>query len=189
MEAVKIMPESDYALLKQIVEEYLPGTSPDNLKKICAKHPTAVVGYYIENKSVGVCYGLEIDNESFMLDGIAIVEPYNAAGRGGKLIAFFEQRVSDLGYKSISLGSADGYVERFYLKNGYTPVELKIYVEGEAWRDKCKNFKYPAVYTQAEGERTKLVIKVTDYPAMNKKEITEYYGGTHSFFVFEKKFI
>ena len=61
-----------------------------------------------------------------MLDGIAIVQPYNAVGRGGKLISLFEQCVSALGYKNISLGSADGYVERFYIKNGYTPVEMNL---------------------------------------------------------------
>ena len=187
MEAVKIIPESDYSVLKQIVDEYLPGTNLADLEKMCAQFPSAVVGYYIGDKMVGVCYGFEIDTENFMLDGIAIVQPHNAVGRGGKLIALFEQRVSALGYKNISLGSADGYVERFYLKNGYTPVELKVYVEGNEWESKSENYEYPVAYTQTENEYIKLVITVTDYYSMNKPEITAHYNGIHSFFVFEKK--
>ena len=116
MEIVKIIPESDYAALKQITDEYLPGTKLTDLEKMYKQFPSAVVGYYIDDKMIGVCYGFEIDKENFMLDGIAIVQPYNAVGRGGKLISLFEQCVSALGYKNISLGSADGYVERFYNK-------------------------------------------------------------------------
>ena len=182
METVKIIPKSDYPYLKQIAEEYL---SLSNLEKICEQFPSAVVGYYIGDKMVGVCYGVEINSENFMLDGIAIVQPYNAKGRGGKLISLFEQNVAALGYKNISLGSADGYVERFYIKNGYTPIELKIYSQDD-WKEKSENSKYPIAYTQKEGDKTKLVIKVIDYNSMNKAEITEYYNGTDSFFVFEK---
>jgi hypothetical protein len=187
MEAVKIIPESDYTALKQIVDEYLPGTNLTDLEKMCTQFPSTAVGYYIGDKMVGVCYGFEIDCENFMLDDIAIVQPHNAVGRGGKLIALFEQCVSALGYTNISLGSADGYVERFYLKNGYTPVELKVYVEGDEWKSKSENYKYPVAYTQTGGKYTKLVINVTDYHAMNQAEITKYYNGSHSFFVFEKK--
>ena len=186
METIKIIPESDYDALRQIVGEYLPGTKLTELDKMCERFPSAVVGYYIGDKMVGVCYGFEIDCENFMLDGIAIVQPHNAAGRGGKLISLFEERVSAMGYKNISLGSADGYVERFYIKNGYSPVELKIYVEGSEWEHKARDYIYPVAYTQQEGERTKLVIKVTDYCRMDKAEIAAYYNGADAFFVFEK---
>jgi hypothetical protein len=186
VETVKVIPESDYEILRQIVDEYLPGTKLADLEKMCQQFPSAVVGYYIEDKMVGVCYGFEIDRENFTLDGIAIVQPYNALGRGGKLIALFEKCVSLLGYTNISLGSAGGYVERFYIKNGYVPVELKVYVECDKWKQKSKNYIFPVAYTQTEGERLKLVIMVTDYHAMNKTEITEYYNGRDSFFVFEK---
>ena len=179
METVKIIPKSDYDVLKSIANEYLSDT---NIEKICKHHPTTIVGYYINDTLIGVCYGMEIDSENFMLDGIAIVCPYNAKGRGGKLISMFEKCVFALGYKKISLGSAGDYVERFYIKNGYTPIELKIYVDN----DNLKDRKYPIAYTQQEGERTKLVINVTDYCNMNKREIEEYYNGTDSFFVFEK---
>jgi hypothetical protein len=187
METVKIIPESGYEVLRQITNEYLPGTNLGSLDEMCKNFPSTIVGYYISDKMIGVCYGFEIDSENFMLDGIAVVQPYNAAGRGGELIALFEEEVSKLGYKNISLGSADGYVERFYIKNGYTPTELKIYVDYSGWEEKSANYKYPVAYTQTEGKYTKLVIKVQDYYSMNQDEIREHYNGSSSFFVFEKR--
>ena len=118
------------------------------------------------------------------MDGIAIVEPHNGVGRGGKLLAFFEKQVGSLGYGSISLGSADGYVERFYLKNGYRAVELKILVEhGAVWEN---HPAFPVVEIQTQGWDNKLVINVQDYFAINKEELRAHYGGITAFFVFEK---
>ena len=105
---------------------------------------------------IGVCFGYECRQDEFCLDGIAIIHPHNGLGKGGKLLAFFETQVAALGYKKISLGSADGYVEKFYLKNGYTPTELKMYAETNDWEAKSKGYKYPVAYTQQEGERLKL---------------------------------
>ena len=184
MEMIKVVPKSDYAALESVAEEYLSGA--EEVKDICRDYPTAVAGYYINGELVGCCYGKGGDDGYFSLEGIAIVHPHHAQGRGGKLIAFFENCVSKLGYTRIDLGSADGYVERFYLKNGYTPVALKILVEGDDWKKKQQDYAFPVAEVQTQGEYTKLVLTVDDYTAMNKDEITQYYGGVESFFVFEK---
>jgi len=189
MEVVKIIPESDYNALENIITEYLPGGT-EHTRYICKNFPTTVVGYYLDSELIGYAYGLahpESDGKTFTLDGIAIVEPYNAIGRGGKLLAFFEKCVYNLGFFSIDVGSAGGYVERFYLKNGYKAMELKILVENDDWKEKQKGYPFPVAEVQTQGEYKKLVIIVTDYYTMNKDEITEYYGGVDSFFVFEKK--
>ena len=188
MEIIKIIPENDYYALENIVAEYMSGT--EWTKYICKNFPTAVVGYYLDSELIGYAYGLAhpgANGKTFTLDGIVIVEPYSAAGRGGKLLAFFERCVYSLGFCSIDVGSAGGYVERFYLKNGYKAMELKILVEGDDWKEKQMDAPFPVVEVQTQGEYTKLVISVTDYFAMNKDEITEHYGGVESFFVFEKK--
>ena len=188
MEMIKVIPESDYSALESIIAEYTPGT--EHSKYICKNFPTTVVGYYLDSKLIGYAYGLAgADSKSFTLDGIAIVHPYHAQGRGGKLLKFFENQVFDLGYRCIGLGSADGYVERFYIKNGYTPLELKILVEGDDWKEKQQGYAFPVAEIQTQGEYTKLVLAVNDYAAMNKDEITQHYGGVDSFFIFEKKIV
>ena len=135
METIKIIPADDYSEFESLVAEYLPGTSMESLRNMYTNFPSACVGYYIDGRLLGCCYGAGEADGHFALDGIAIVFPFNAHGKGGALLAFFEKQVAALGYKRISLGSAGGYVERFYLKNGYTAIELKILVPpGEDWQ-------------------------------------------------------
>ena len=49
-----------------------------------------------------------------------------ATGLGGRLLAAFEEHAGAVGYRSISVGSADGYVERFYLSHGYQQTEYMV---------------------------------------------------------------
>lgn len=187
MEHVNAIPTEYYTQLKQIVLEYLPGTSEIQLEKMYNECPEAFIGYYIDNILVGVCYGCRTNSEYFQLDGIAVICPHNAHGRGKKLLEFFESSVFKLGYRYISLGSAGGYVERFYIRNGYVPVELKILTKNKDFVSQTKDTKYPISYFQKQGQFIKLVIKVIDYEKMDKDEITKYYDGIDSFYIFEKK--
>ncbi|MCL2363031.1 MAG: hypothetical protein FWC71_00020 [Defluviitaleaceae bacterium] len=188
----KIIPPSDYPRLHAIVAEYLPGTEAAALDKMCADNPFAMVGYYHENEChkselIGVCYGGAGKDGDFSLDGIAIVHPHNAQGWGGELLAFFEAQVAALGYTSVSLGSADGYVERFYLKNGYTPTELKMYVTADCDPSSAKDASLPVSYTQPEGSRLKLVFSVDNYHEIDKASLCKHYNGSDAFYVFVKK--
>jgi len=183
----KIIPPKDYPRLRAIVEEYLPGAQITALDEMCANSPTAVVGYYHEDELIGVCYGFPTNDGDFSLDGIAIVWDYMKAGKGGELLAFFDAQVATLGYTSISLGSADGYVERFYLKNGYTPTELKLYVSPDYDNALNETAPYPVAYTQPEGDRLKLVFAVHNYHEMDKTVLCEHFNGSDAFFVFVKQ--
>ena len=60
MEIVKIIPESDYAALKQITDEYLPGTKLTDFEKMYKQFPSAVVGYYIGDKMIGYATALKL---------------------------------------------------------------------------------------------------------------------------------
>jgi len=182
----KIIPPKDYPRLREIVAEYLPGTEISALDKMCADNPTTVVGYYHDDELIGVCYGFPTKDRDFSLDGIAIVWDYMKAGRGGELLALFESQVKALGYTSISLGSADGYVERFYLKNGYTPTELKMYVAADYNPLSAQDAPYHITYIQPEGDRLKLVFTVNNYHQTDKDALCKHYNGSDAFFVFVK---
>ena len=182
METVKNIPDEDFAALSAIAAEYL-GQDTADLKTMYEKAPRAFAGYYIDDKLVGCCYGKGSDGGSFTLEGIAVIHPYHAQSRGGKLLAFFEKCVAAQGYTHIGLGSAGGYVEHFYMKNGYRPTALKILVEGESWKS---HELHPVIAIESQGPYTKLVLSADQYTAMDKDTITRYYGGVESFFVFEK---
>ena len=75
---------------------------------------------------VGLCYGRRRDRVELALEGIAIAYEHAGSGLGGRLLAAFEGHVRAGGYRRISLGSADGYVESLYLSHGYEQTEYMI---------------------------------------------------------------
>ena len=151
-------PEERAAFLA-IAAEYLPGIPParvaDMPLQLCLARGEALIG---------VAYAEPRTRDELCLQGIAVVHPYNTQGRGGALLRALEGEARRRGYAAVSVGSADGYVERFYRKNGYVPVELKIFA--------------PSGVT---------VLPVVDYDAMDKHSLTAAHGGGHSFFVFRKE--
>lgn len=174
MEYCRGIEKADYDRFLEIMHEYLFGDD-DFIARMYEKYPKVYGGYFIDGLMVGVCYGWPrseqvTDDDSFTLEGIALIEPYNKCGRGSKLLAFFEEGVKELGFGRASVGSAGGYVEKYYMKNVYRPIEFKVIIE----------------------EKSTYVLKINsmdEYNRLNEKErerIIEEVGGCHSFIVFDK---
>jgi GNAT superfamily N-acetyltransferase len=151
-------PEERAAFLA-IAQEYLPGIAPERI----ADMPLSLC-IACGDRLLGVAYAEERTKDELCLQGIAVVYPYAAQGRGSALLRALEEEARRRGYAAISLGSADGYVEHFYQKNGYVPTELKIFSKSGV-----------------------TVLPVVDYDAMDKPRLTAEHGGEHSFFVFRKE--
>ncbi len=169
MELCKNIEKADYNKFIDIMKLYLPDSDESLVNRMYEKYKNTFVGYYIDDLLVGICYGWPrreavADDESYTIEGIAIIHPFNAQGRGPKLLAYFEQRVKELGFFKISVGSADGYVERFYLKNGYIPKEYKV----------LRNDKEAYVHK---------ILTDQDYHMLNRNELIQRVKGYHGFIV------
>ncbi len=117
-----------YALAAQ----YLPGSSQDKMKKYAAVFPKAFIALIHDQEVIGVAFGwhrrIEFpEDDSFELNGIAIKYEYEKKGYGKILLKAFEEAARDYGACAVSLGSAEGYVEKFYLDCGYIPKEYKVW--------------------------------------------------------------
>ena len=84
------------------------------------------------------------------------------------------------------MGSADGYVERFYIKNGYQPQSLKILTDNDKWKER-EHPQFKITDVEEQGKYTKLVLGNMDYENMDKHGLCEFYGGHDCFFVFGKE--
>ncbi|MDQ0060432.1 GNAT family N-acetyltransferase [Paenibacillus harenae] len=111
--------------------EYLDRESFERFGERIAAAPEYYIAAFDGEEVIGVCYGQRTDraDDTIMLQGIAVnldtSKRYARTGIGSSLIASFERIVHEQGYRRIDLGAADDLkVERFYLKNGYTPYEL-----------------------------------------------------------------
>ena len=188
MEEINEIKKAEFGTLNNIVQEYLPGTTENELYKMFTNENSVFIGYYMENKLVGVCFGETYNKDYFGIMGIAIIHPYIKQGRGSKLLNYFENIVKSKGHKNLSVGSADGYVEHFYLKNGFVLSSLKILTENDTWTKK-ENKLYPISKIEKQDIYTKLVIENICYETTDKDEVCKYYGGCDRFYVFEKKII
>lgn len=123
--------EAFYAL----AAEYLPGSDPAKMAKYAAEYPRAFLAAEEQGQVIGVVFGwprrfADPKDASFELNGVAITYHLWRHGYGRALLAAFEREAQGYGAKVVSLGSADGFVEEFYIACGYIPKEYKVWTAG-----------------------------------------------------------
>ncbi len=131
VETIRNIRSGDLLQAAAFIEEYLPGDS-DIFFRMYEKYPDLFAGCFMEDILIGICYGYpfaeqrpgEIDK--MLLRGIAVRFDYQKSGLGSKLLGYFEDQVRKRGRWTISVGSAGGYVDWFYLKNKYVPIKYCI---------------------------------------------------------------
>lgn len=112
---------------KQLIADYVGEKDGEKFLEVYDKHPNFIVSCINKNgEVVGVCFGYPRENGRASLQGIAIRSDEAKSGLGSKLLNLFEKQVKEASCESISLGSAEGYVEHFYLKNKYEPTQMMI---------------------------------------------------------------
>ncbi len=134
MSEIRIVPlhsgleEAFYALCA----EYLPDSNPVRMHAMNLRYPAAFLAMLDGETLMGAAYGwpralVDPTDASFTLDGIVIHWDWMRHGHGKHLLAAFEQAAKGYGAPAVSVGSAGGYVEDFYLGCGYRPKEYKVW--------------------------------------------------------------
>ncbi len=85
----------------------------------------------------------EKNRDDLVLEGIAVLDSCWRSGIGTRMLESLEEEARKKGKKSVSVGSAEGWVEKFYLANGYKPTELVVLGPGEKEleRTSIKNYE------------------------------------------------
>lgn len=133
--SINILTDEKEREFYSFTSEYLPDSSHDRLKEFRRAYPEAFLILEINGETAGVAFGRDRsvqfpDDDSFELCGIAVRHDFQRHGYGRKLLAEFEKAASEYGAKQISLGSAGGYAEEFYISCGYFPSEYKEWENG-----------------------------------------------------------
>lgn len=118
-----------------LAAEYLPDSSPKKMRERAEIFPEAFIALERNGEVIGVCFGWarKLDapeDNSFVLDGIAVKPDFQKNGYGKILLDAFEKAAAGYGYSLISVGSAGGYVEKFYMDCGFIPKEYKVWEGG-----------------------------------------------------------
>lgn len=108
--------------------EYLTGT--DGLDRCWSWRPDLVWAALLDARVVGVSFAAQGSAAGIVLDGIAVDASSAGRGIGSRLLSAWEDAATAAGFAEVTVGSVGGYVEHFYEKNGYRPVEYCVTVPG-----------------------------------------------------------
>lgn len=186
------IPETQFQTAFQIKMEYLDDEPFEIFHPRYRTYPDLFVGCFQDQTLIGVCYGWPFSDDfpeetgKILLKGITIIHPFSGKGYGSQLLGCFEEQVRKRGRWTITLGSAEGYVEHFYLKNGYQPVEYLIRVPKDALALDDQQKGYPIVKERWEGAEKILKIQADTYQPEFKGVLKEAFQAREVIYIFEK---
>ncbi|MFH0906555.1 MAG: GNAT family N-acetyltransferase [archaeon] len=163
IDIIKKIPASNLREAYKISNEYLDKESFEEFKKRYGLLPKLFIGYYRNGKIIGICHAKLDKDYGLILQGIAINFHLKAKGLGTKLLKFFEQQAKKCGFNYISLGSADGYVEHFYLKNNYNPSSLRINISKNKLPNNYKKLYYIQKEKNLKGNKIAIYFDISKY--------------------------
>jgi GNAT superfamily N-acetyltransferase len=112
----------------ELAAEFLGQSGADALLADFAAFPGLAIALTLDGTVAGVAFGHPDGEDGVTLEGITVDDEHTAHGLGSLLLARFEQAAADAGYRNVNLGSGGGYVEHFYLKNGYRQAEYMVII-------------------------------------------------------------
>lgn len=148
--------------------------------------PELLIGAYLDGELVGHCLGCPHSEVQLRLAGIGVKVPYQRQGIGSSLLTSFEERASRLGFERISLGSAGGYVDEFYVGHGYTPTSVLVRMgPEETIRDELRE-RFDIVESRIESGASKCYIAVDGYDPASLAEVQEAFDDPQAIYIMEK---
>ena len=184
----KLIPEEDlsktWKLLKEYVDERI---KLKEIKEIYSKFSKLFVSCYNKDELIGICIP-GIFNKEIYIRGIAVKHEYWRRGIGSKLLNLFEQQLRDLVIRRITVPSADiDWVERFYLKNKYKPIQflVKVKIDKLPKDYKNKNFK---IFSERKEDNYKIFyIKVNNYNPEQREKLKKIFNAEEVIYIMEKR--
>lgn len=184
---IKKLPEKDldeaYALDKKYVHE---DSTLDEFKKFYQENPKLYVGCYEEGELIGLVYG-STKEDFVILNSIAVRGDYWRKGIGSKLLKKFEEQVKKLNATKISVVAAEGWVENFYLKNGFELVAFFVQIKKNKLPKDYKKFGYKIVKEKEDMDKKILFIETKELSTKDRETIRKKFNAEQVNYLFEKK--
>lgn len=127
--------QADRGAFFALAAEYLPDSDPQRMERFARAWPGAFLALVDGSDVLGVAFGwprrvVDPADDAFQLSGIAVRWEHWRRGLGRRLLAAFEAAAAGYGAARVSVGSAGGFVEEFYLACGYAPRQYKVWMDG-----------------------------------------------------------
>lgn len=126
--------ESTRAGFDRLMAEYLPGNDPQQIRAHAQAYPEACLALTCGDTVSGIAFGwprrlCDPSDTSLMLSGLAVAQEARRRGFGRMLLNRFSRAAARYRCDAVSVGSAPGYAEKFYIACGFVPVEYKVWTD------------------------------------------------------------
>ena len=185
---LKLIPKKDLKEVWKLHKEYVDDKMKlKELKETYSKLSKLFVGCYNKDDLIGICVP-GIFNGELYIRGIAVKHQFWRKGIGSKLLKFFWKQLKSLGKKEITVPSADiEWVEKFYLKNEYKPIQFLIKVKKEKLPKDYKNKGYKILNERVEGKYKIFYIKTKKYDPKLREKLKMLFNADELIYIMEKK--
>lgn len=150
--------------------------------------PVLFLGADDDGNLVGICLGWPTDSDVVELVGIDVAPARRGWGIGSRLLEQFETNAEDLGIQKITLGSAGGAIDRFYVSNGYSPSKILVRGTAETLPADYRNLGYDVVKGQSGKSSLKIHLGVDEYDPSDLETIRERFQDDEAIYIMEKTF-
>jgi ribosomal protein S18 acetylase RimI-like enzyme len=203
MVAVRRVPESDFDAVYQLLCERVGGRDRASVQSWYDDHPELFHAAYDDNRAgggaadvataggaadgvVGFALGRERGDDHVELAGIGVREAYTRLGIGSRLLDAFESAAADAGFERVSLGSAGGYVDEFYLANGYEPESILVRLHPEDVPENVHELGFEILRERREGDTRKFYVAPAGDDPERVEAVRSAFGDPQAIYVMEK---
>lgn len=187
MVAIRRVPESDF----QAVYDRLCSRVGDRDRAVVRAwydaHPELFLAAYdAEDAVIGFALGRERSDVTAELAGIGVRDEYTRRGIGSDLVAAFEDAAADAGFGCVSLGSAGGYVDNFYLENGYEPESILVRKAPDESLEEYRNLDFEILRERDHAGVRKLYVAPGGYDPERVDAVRGAFDDPDAIYVMEK---
>lgn len=185
---IRTVDESDLADFRRLHNTYVGrNESLETVRHWYREHPELLVGAYDDDQLVGHCLGIPRSEGEVELNGIAVDQPYQRRGMGTKLLSAFEDRVSSRGFQRVSLGSAGGYVDEFYIENGYSPDSVLVRLDPDVDSQDYTEMGYEIGDERMDDGLKNLYVEAEEFDPGFLEEIRQVFEDPEALYIMSKE--
>lgn len=183
---VRPVSESDLEAFRRLHNRYVDrDASPATVRDWYRAHPDLLVGAYRDGGLVGHCLGRPWDEATVEVAGVSVVPDRRREGVGTALLAALEERAAASGLDRVTLASAGGYVDEFYLRNGYAPESVLVRLDPDDLPERDPG--YDVVEETTDGDVVKLYVDADGHDPAFLEAVRDAYGDPEAIYVMSKR--
>jgi ribosomal protein S18 acetylase RimI-like enzyme len=189
MVSVTSLPATDLGQVRRLHNRFTASSvSRESVEGWYDDAPALFVGAYdADDELVGYCLGRRGADDTVELEGIGVQPAFRRQGIGSQLVQQFESTVAEMDVERIEVDSAGGYVDRFYVENGFTAQSILVRLEPGGVPNDYDRFDVDVVEGRREDGVQKLYVEVDDVDANVISEVRGQFGDPSAVYLMEKR--